>query len=282
LREAELIKKELPDVSTDKGRKAIASAARKVSSSKVAIEKPGAIYTKKIKSEGAEIAAELSAFKKAMDVIRDDVQAPLIAYKEAEGKRIEGLEAEIEAVKILRVDTCPETFDLLSSEALKSRRTEVAETSFCKIKFGDMHESAVNEWSKTLDSLDISIIKAVKSEEIRADNERLKAESDELRIQARVKEEAAEQVSAEKLKSEKAVQDALEDVRKQDARKLADANSKRAAEILAANDLGHRKEVNNRALNELMQCCEGLTNDQAMKIVKGMASGNFTDLTINY
>ena len=115
-----------------------------------------------------------------------------------------------------------------------------------------------------------------------AENERLKKEADELRIQARIKEEAAELVIAEKLKSDKAIESALEDVRQQDIRKANVERIKKEAAENKAKDLGHRKEVNNRALNELMQCTEGLTNKQAMDIVKAMASNNFTDLTINY
>ena len=81
---------EVPDLSTAKGRARIASLAAKVSSSKVAVEKPGRDYLKKLKEMPKVIELELAAWVKKMDTLRDTTRKPLTDWEAAEVARKDG------------------------------------------------------------------------------------------------------------------------------------------------------------------------------------------------
>lgn len=68
--------KEVPDVTTKKGRDRIGSLARMVGSSKTAIEKPGREYLKRLKEAVKPAEEELRIFTRECDAIRDDILKP--------------------------------------------------------------------------------------------------------------------------------------------------------------------------------------------------------------
>lgn len=84
--------KEVPDLSTAKGRARIASLAAQVSRSKTAVEKPGRDYLRHLKEAVKPAEAELRRFVSACDEMRDEVRRPLTEW-EAEQERIKAEEA---------------------------------------------------------------------------------------------------------------------------------------------------------------------------------------------
>lgn len=78
---------EVPDLSTAKGRARVASLAAQVSRSKVAIEKPGRDYLKRLKELPKDVEAELRRWVTECDTLRDEVRRPLTEW-EAEQERI--------------------------------------------------------------------------------------------------------------------------------------------------------------------------------------------------
>lgn len=84
--------KEVPDLSTAKGRARIASLAAQVSRSKTAVEKPGRDYLRHLKEAVKPAEAELRRFVSACDEMRDEVRRPLTEW-EAEQERIKVEEA---------------------------------------------------------------------------------------------------------------------------------------------------------------------------------------------
>lgn len=84
--------KEVPDLSTAKGRARIASLAAQVSRSKTAVEKPGRDYLKRLKEQPKVVEAELRRFVTECDQLRDEVRLPLTEW-EAEQERIRVEEA---------------------------------------------------------------------------------------------------------------------------------------------------------------------------------------------
>ena len=87
--------KEVPDLSTAKGRARIASLASQVSRSKTAIEKPGRDYLRQLKEAVKPAETELRRFVTECDELRDEVRRPLTEW-EAEQARI-AAEAQAEA-----------------------------------------------------------------------------------------------------------------------------------------------------------------------------------------
>lgn len=83
---------EVQDLSTDKGRKRIASLAATVAKSKTAVDKAGRDYLRKLKEQPKVIEAELRQFEVDMNALRDEVRGPLNeweAKQEAEEARLQ-------------------------------------------------------------------------------------------------------------------------------------------------------------------------------------------------
>lgn len=93
------VKGEVPDLTTAKGRARIASLAAKVSKSKVAVEKPGREYLKRLKEMPKVVESELREFIIAMDSLRDEIRKPLTDWEEADVARRDALEDRVQAIK---------------------------------------------------------------------------------------------------------------------------------------------------------------------------------------
>jgi hypothetical protein len=111
----EEVSSQVPDLSTAKGRDRIASLAAKVSKSKVAVEKPGREYLKRLKEQPKVVEAELKEFVDAMDALRDETRKPLTDWEAAEIARKDRHVDAIQAIEDLAVD-----IGLLSAAELRS------------------------------------------------------------------------------------------------------------------------------------------------------------------
>lgn len=111
---------EVPDLSTKKGRERIASLAAKVSKSKVAVEKPGRDYLKRLKEMPKVVETELREFVTAMDALRDETRRPLTEWELAEQARIRLHEQRIEWVRGL-----DDQLTELDAEQISARIAEV-------------------------------------------------------------------------------------------------------------------------------------------------------------
>jgi hypothetical protein len=90
---------EVPDISTKKGRDRIASLAAKVSKSKVAVEKPGRDYLKRLKEMPKVVEEELREFVRSMDALRDETRQPLTEWEEAEESRVAMHQASVDSLR---------------------------------------------------------------------------------------------------------------------------------------------------------------------------------------
>lgn len=88
----------VPDVTTDKGRKAIASLAHKVAKSKTALDGIGKELVSKLKEEPKLVDAERRRMRDILDALRDDVRKPLTDWEEAEDERCEKHQKFVESI----------------------------------------------------------------------------------------------------------------------------------------------------------------------------------------
>lgn len=89
---------EVPDLTTKKGIARIKSLAAMVSSSKVAIEKPGREYLKQLKEMPKVIEAELRDWNQKMDALRDEVRQPVTELEEKEKARVAALDQRLNEI----------------------------------------------------------------------------------------------------------------------------------------------------------------------------------------
>lgn len=95
----EQVMSEIPDLTTKKGIARVKSLAAMVSSSKVAVEKPGREYLKQLKEMPKVIEATLRDWNQKMDALRDEVRKPVTEMEEAEKARIIALELRVNEIK---------------------------------------------------------------------------------------------------------------------------------------------------------------------------------------
>lgn len=102
---AEQARSIVPDLSTDKGRKAIASMARKVASSKTAFDAHGKELKEQYTAITSKIDADRKLFRDQCDALRDEIRKPLTDWENAEKDRVQAIQDKIAQFDSGRVDT---------------------------------------------------------------------------------------------------------------------------------------------------------------------------------
>ena len=96
---AEQARSVVPDLSTDKGRKAIASMARKVASSKTAFDAHGKELKEQYTVITSKIDADRKLFRDQCDALRDEIRKPLTDWENADKQRIIDIEIRINGLR---------------------------------------------------------------------------------------------------------------------------------------------------------------------------------------
>lgn len=89
----------VPDVTTKKGRDAIASIAYKVAKGKTALDNIGKDLVAELKDVPKKIDAERKRMRDLLDLWKDEVRAPLTAWEEAEEARQQKHRTAIELIE---------------------------------------------------------------------------------------------------------------------------------------------------------------------------------------
>jgi hypothetical protein len=94
----------VPDVSTKRGRDAIASIAHKVARSKTALDGVGKDLVAELKELPKKIDASRKQMRDTLDSWKDEVRAPLTAWEQAEEDRVQRHKDAIEGIDALVID----------------------------------------------------------------------------------------------------------------------------------------------------------------------------------
>lgn len=100
----------VPDLTTKKGRDAIASRAHKVGKAKVALDDIGKELVAELKEVPKKIDAERKRMRDLLDALKEEVRAPLTAWEQAEDDRVQRHKDAIEGIVSLATD-CGETVE---------------------------------------------------------------------------------------------------------------------------------------------------------------------------
>lgn len=221
--------KEVPDLSTAKGRARIASLAAQVSRSKTAVEKPGRDYLKRLKEQPKVVEAELRRFVTECDQLRDAVRRPLTEWEDAEKARTEALQQRLVDLRALAevIDT---TGNYLPSTDIKARILE-AKSVVLDDSWQERAAEAGVAKDSTIQQLEASLVVAQKREHEAAELERLRKEAEE---KARLeREEAIRREAAEQAKRDAEAK----------AQAEIDASARREAEAKAATERAEREKI---------------------------------------
>lgn len=180
------------DISTDAGRKEIASIAYKVARSKTALDDMGKNLVADIKAQAGKIDADRRVIRDRLDALKDEVRKPLTDWEDAEKGRIAGHEQAITAMT-----------QLLTTPAAGSEDYRRFLTILSQIAQRDWQEfssRATATADVVRDGLNKSLTEAVKREEEAAELARLRAaeiEREKKEREERIAREAAEKAKAE-------------------------------------------------------------------------------------
>ncbi|WLG49155.1 hypothetical protein [Pseudomonas sp. FP1742] len=201
----EEVSSQVPDLSTAKGRDRIASLAAKVSKSKVAVEKPGREYLKRLKEMPRVVEAELREFVDAMDALRDETRKPLTDWEAAETAR---KDKHVDAVQAIH-DFCADLADVNAAVLLESI------TSVESVRMGEHWEEFETEAARakesTLAKLRAALATRQQYEAEQAELVRLRAEAEaqaQRDREAEIARAAAEQARIEAEQRAQAERDA--------------------------------------------------------------------------
>lgn len=89
----------VPDVTTAKGRKEVASMAHKVAQSKTYLESIGKKLADEYKDIPKKIDANRKRIKDELDALKDEVRKPLTEWEEAEKARVQGIKDRIAVIQ---------------------------------------------------------------------------------------------------------------------------------------------------------------------------------------
>ncbi|ELT7763207.1 hypothetical protein R9Y68_001787 [Enterobacter hormaechei] len=283
----------VPDVSTRKGRDAIASMAHKVARSKTYID-----------NAGKDLVAELKALPKQIDESRRIVRERLEALKDEVRRPLTEWEAEQERIK------AEEAMNALHAEALEMNIKFDQELA---AKFEADHEMALL-MNKDFDR-DREEQRRLAEQAQRERDERLKQEAAEqarrdaeakhkAEIEAAARREAEEKARAElaerqRIESEQRAarekQEAEERARREkedavaaerrrleeaEAARLAEEQRKAEEEARRAADKEHLRTVNRRVIADLI--AQGIPEEFAQKAMLAIAGGKVQDAHIKY
>jgi len=195
----------VPDVSTKKGRDAIASIAHKVARSKTALDNVGKELVAELKEIPKKIDAERKRMRDTLDAWKDEVRAPLNAWEQAEADRV--------ARHTDRIDWLRNRDDQVAELSAADIQARIAEAEAVEVgpDWEEFEAEAHRVKAATLTTLQLALTKRQAYEAEQAELERLRAEAaqrEQKEREERVAREAAEQAQREAEQRAQAERDA--------------------------------------------------------------------------
>jgi len=269
----------VPDVSTKKGRDAIASNAHKVAKSKTALDNVRKKLADWLKEKPKLVDAEGKRMRDFLDALKDEVRKPLTEWEEQEEARIAGHQLSIKNLQSFTDVLAPESSAFLlkellgSAEVFDTSRLEEFETEALRLK-----EHVVNTLRDALaareqyesDQAELAKLRAEAAEREQKERE---AQAERDRIAAEEKAKAA-QAERERVAAENARIAA--ELRAEADRARADAQAKAEIEAatrreLEAKEAAERAETariaaENRAEADRIAAADKAQRDQAAAV----------------
>lgn len=194
-----------PDVSTKKGRDAIASIAHKVARSKTALDNVGKELVADLKEIPKKIDAERKRMRDLLDAWKDEVRAPLNEWEQAEADRVAGHEDRITMMREFASEAGEYDSQYIADRIAQLQAIDVGPA------WEEFEAEAHRVKAASLTTLELALTKRQQYEAEQAELERLRAEAairEQQEREARIAREAAEQAQREAEQRAQAERDA--------------------------------------------------------------------------
>ncbi|MBX4738284.1 hypothetical protein [Klebsiella sp. CVUAS 10975.2] len=305
----ELIEKEarslVPDVTTKKGRDAIASMAHKVARSKTYIDNAGKDLVAELKALPKQIDESRRVVRERLDALKDEVRRPLTEW-EAEQERIKAEEAmnalHAEALEMnikfdqelaAKFEADHEMALLMDKDIDRERADKAAEAERQRIAREEEIKRQAEEKAKReaaekaqreIDAAAAREREAILAKE-RAERERIEAQQRAEREQREAAERAEREkqaaVEAERRKAQEEADRIRREAEQREQARLAEEKRKADEQARREADVKHRKAVGVEVVKALM-ANTSLTRDQAIEVLTAVKDGRIPHTGISY
>ncbi|HDV9216212.1 hypothetical protein V4B52_28565 [Klebsiella oxytoca] len=305
----ELIEKEarslVPDVTTKKGRDAIASMAHKVARSKTYIDNAGKDLVAELKALPKQIDESRRVVRERLDALKDEVRRPLTEW-EAEQERIKAEEAmnamHAEALEMnikfdqelaAKFEADHEMALLMDKDIDRERADKAAEAERQRIaREEEIKRQAEEKAKREAEEKHRAEMEASARREAeeraakeRAERERIEAQqrAERDRIAAEQKAEADKQaaIDAERRKAQEEADRIRREAEQREQARLAEEKRKADEQARREADVKHRKFVGTEIVKALL-ANTSLTRDQAIEVLTAIKDGNIPHTSISY
>lgn len=284
----------VPDVSTKKGRDAIASMAHKVARSKTYIDNAGKDLVAELKALPKQIDESRRIVRERLDALKDEVRRPLTEWEE-EQERIKAEEAaKTKAEEDRKKFESDHEIALLMNDAfdreLEDKKAEAERQRIAHEE--ELKRQAAEQAKREAEEKAAAELAAAKKREEDAIAARAQAELLAKQAQERAEQEAkdaAAKAEAEKKAAIEAEQrkaqeeadrikreaEAKEAARLEEEKRIADEKAKREA------DVKHRKAIGADIVKSLTEN-SSITREQAIEVLTALMNGLVPHTNINY
>nr|WP_234276070.1 hypothetical protein [Klebsiella aerogenes] len=284
----------VPDVSTRKGRDAIASMAHKVARSKTYIDNAGKDLVAELKALPKQIDESRRIVRERLDALKDEVRRPLTEW-EAEQERIKAEEAmnalhtealvmneNIDLQRAIQYEADHEMALLMNDKFDREREEQLRLAEQAQRERDErLKQEAAEQARRDAEAKHKAELEAAARREAEekaraelAERQRIEAEQRAARekqeAEARAEREKAAAVEAERLKAKLA-----EEARLAEEKRRADEQAKREA------DVKHRKTIGTNIVNALTSHTS-ITREQAIEVLTALKDNLIPCATIHY
>ena len=284
----------VPDVTTKKGRDAIASMAHKVARSKTYIDNAGKDLVAELKALPKQIDESRRVVRERLDALKDEVRRPLTEW-EAEQERIKAEEAmlalHVEALAMnedfdrqlaSRIESDHE-MALLMNDAFDREQTEKkAEAERQRIfREEEMVRRAEEKAKREAAEQAQREIDAAAAREREAILAKERAEREQREAAERAEREKQAAVEAERRKAQEEADRIRREAEQRELARLAEEKRKADEQARREADVKHRKAVGTEIVKALL-ANTSLTRDQAIEVLTAVKDGCIPHTGISY
>lgn len=284
----------VPDVTTKKGRDAIASMAHKVARSKTYIDNAGKDLVAELKALPKQIDESRRVVRERLDALKDEVRRPLTEW-EAEQERIKAEEAmnalHVEALAMneefdrqlaARIESDHEMALLMNDAFDRDQAEKKAEAERQRIA----HEEEIKRLAAAAAAREVEQRAQREREEAAHREAVLKAQAEQAerdRIAAEQKAEADKKaaVEAERRKAQEEADRIRREAEQREQARLAEEKRKADEQARREADVKHRKAVGVEVVKALV-ANTSLTRDQAIEVLTAVKDGRIPHTGISY
>ncbi|MFK9903295.1 hypothetical protein ACJEP9_00760 [Klebsiella pneumoniae] len=284
----------VPDVTTKKGRDAIASMAHKVARSKTYIDNAGKDLVAELKALPKQIDESRRVVRERLDALKDEVRRPLTEW-EAEQERIKAEEAmnalhsealamneEFDRQLAARIESDHEMALLMNDAFDREQADKAAEAERQRIAHEEEIKRLAEEKAKREAAEQAQReIDAAAAREREAILAKERAEREQREAAERAEREKQAAVEAERRKAQEEADRIRREAEQREQARLAEEKRKADEQARREADVKHRKAVGTEIVKALL-ANTSLTRDQAIEVLTAVKDGRIPHTGISY